>query len=86
MRPGQVQGAAEGNDCQSARQHRHCPSPAEAPFYIVKNIFGMKKVPYKGLIKSTSQLFTLFSLANPLIVKRRLFGAQCPRWGLTWAK
>ncbi len=44
----------------------------EHPFHIVKNIFGMKKVRYKGLAKNTAQLFTLFGLANLLIAKRRL--------------
>jgi IS5 family transposase len=45
----------------------------EHPFHIVKNIFGMKKVRYKGMAKNTAQLFTLFGLANLLIAKRRLF-------------
>jgi IS5 family transposase len=45
----------------------------EHPFHIVKNIFGMKKVRYKGLAKNTTQLFTLFGLANLLIAKRQLF-------------
>jgi len=45
----------------------------EHPFHIVKNIFGMKKVRYRGLAKNTAQLYTLFGLANLLIAKRRLF-------------
>lgn len=45
----------------------------EHPFHIVKNIFGMKMVRYKGLAKNIAQLFTLFGLANLLITKRRLF-------------
>jgi IS5 family transposase len=45
----------------------------EHPFKIVKNIFGMKKVRYRGLAKNTAQLYTLFGLANLLIAKRRLF-------------
>jgi len=45
----------------------------EHPFHIVKNLFGMKKVRYKGLAKNTAQLYTLFGLANLLIAKRRLF-------------
>jgi len=45
----------------------------EHPFHIVKNIFGLKKVRYRGLAKNTAQLFTLFGLANLLIAKRRLF-------------
>jgi IS5 family transposase len=45
----------------------------EHPFHIVKNLFGMKKVRYRGLAKNTAQLFTLFGLANLVIAKRRLF-------------
>jgi transposase, IS5 family len=45
----------------------------EHPFHIVKNIFQLKKVRYRGLAKNTVQLFTLFGLANLLIAKRRLF-------------
>ena len=45
----------------------------EHPFHIVKNIFQLKKVRYRGLAKNTAQLFTLFGLANLLIAKRHLF-------------
>ena len=45
----------------------------EHPFHIVKNLFGLRKVRYRGLAKNTAQLFTLFGLANLLIAKRRLF-------------
>lgn len=45
----------------------------EHPFHIVKNIFQLKKVRYRGLAKNTAQLFTLFGLANLLIAKRFLF-------------
>ena len=45
----------------------------EHPFHIVKNLFGHKKARYRGLAKNTSQLMTLFGLANLLIAKRRLF-------------
>ena len=44
----------------------------EHPFHYVKNVFGLKKVRFKGLDKNTAQLFTLFGLANLLIAKRRL--------------
>lgn len=43
----------------------------EHPFHYVKNIFGLKKVRYKGLAKNTAQLYTLFALANLLITKQR---------------
>lgn len=45
----------------------------EHPFHWIKNVFGLKKVRYRGLEKNTAQLFTLFGLANLFIAKRRLF-------------
>lgn len=36
----------------------------EYPFHIVKNRFGHKEARYKGLAKNTTQLFTLFGMAN----------------------
>jgi IS5 family transposase len=44
----------------------------EHPFHIVKNLFGYRKVRYRGLAKNTAQLHTLFALANLLIAKRAL--------------
>ena len=45
----------------------------EHPFKIIKNLFGMKKVSYRGLAKNTARLHTLFGLANLLTARRRLF-------------
>ncbi len=39
----------------------------EHPFHIVKNLFGYRKVRYRGLAKNGHQLYTLFGLANVLI-------------------
>jgi IS5 family transposase len=44
----------------------------EHPFHIVKNLFGYRKVRYRGLAKNAAQLHTLFALANLLIAKRAL--------------
>jgi IS5 family transposase len=43
----------------------------EHPFHVVKNLFHHRKLRYRGLIKNTAQLHTLFALANLVIVKRR---------------
>lgn len=43
----------------------------EHPFHYIKNVFGLKKVRYKGLAKNTAQLYTLLALANLLITKKR---------------
>ena len=45
----------------------------EHPFHIIKDLFGLRKVRYKGLAKNHAQLMTLFGLANLLIAKRSLF-------------
>ena len=39
----------------------------EHPFHIVKNLFGHRKVRYRGLAKNGHQLYTLFGLANLVI-------------------
>ena len=44
----------------------------EHPFHIVKNRFRHKKLRYRGLKKNTAQLYTLFALANLVIVKQAL--------------
>jgi IS5 family transposase len=44
----------------------------EHPLHWIKKIFGLKKVRYGGLAKSTAQWFTLFGLANLMIAKRWL--------------
>jgi len=40
---------------------------------VVKNLFKMRKVRYRGLAKNTAQLYPLFGMANLVLVKRRLF-------------
>lgn len=47
----------------------------EHPFHIVKNLFGHKKVSYKGLAKNRARMFSLFALANLVIAKRPLLQA-----------
>jgi len=42
----------------------------EHPFHVVKNLFGHRKVRYRGLAKNEAQLFTLFGMANLLLGQR----------------
>jgi IS5 family transposase len=56
----------------------------EHPFHVVKNLFHYKKVRYKGLAKNTSQLYSLFGLANLVIAEKKILvlqaqGASCMR-------
>jgi transposase, IS5 family len=44
----------------------------EHPFHVIKNLFGFKKVLYKGLKKNHAQCQVLFALANVFLVRKRL--------------
>ena len=44
----------------------------EHPFRVVKQQFGHTKVRYKGLVKNTAQLVTLFALSNLWMVRKIL--------------
>lgn len=47
-------------------------SLVEHPFHVIKNLFGYKKVSYRGLRKNAARLYTQFALANLVLVKREL--------------
>ena len=47
----------------------------EHPFHVLKNLFGHRKVRYRGLAKNLAQLHTLFALVNLVIAKRALLAA-----------
>jgi len=51
-------------------------SPVEHPFHVIKNLFRHKKARYRGLKKNTAQLYSLFALANLVIVKKALLATQ----------
>lgn len=44
----------------------------EHPFHVVKNLFRHRKTRYRGLAKSTAQLFPLFGPANLMLARRWL--------------
>ena len=54
------------------RQKAQIRARVEHPFHIVKNLFGHKKVSYKGLAKNRARMYSLFALANLVIAKRPL--------------
>ena len=47
----------------------------EHPFHVIKNLFGHRKVRYRGLAKNLAQLQILFALANLVLAKRALLAA-----------
>jgi IS5 family transposase len=44
----------------------------EHSFRVLKCQFGYRKVRYKGLVKNTAQILTLFALSNVWMVRRKL--------------
>jgi IS5 family transposase len=44
----------------------------EHPFRVIKRQFGFTKVRYRGLVKNTAQLVTLFALSNLWMARRHL--------------
>jgi IS5 family transposase len=46
----------------------------EHPFRVIKRQFGYVKVRYKGLVKNTAQIKTLFALSNLWMARRHLMG------------
>jgi len=48
----------------------------EHPFHVVKNLFLYKRTRYKGLVKNTAQLYSLFGLANLVLAKKRLMDGR----------
>ncbi len=51
----------------------------EHAFHVVKQLWGFRKVRYRGLAKNTERAFTLFALANLYLMRHRLrpLGATC---------
>lgn len=48
----------------------------EHAFHVIKNLFGHRKVRYRGLAKNEAQLFSLFGLANLVLAQRRMPALQ----------
>lgn len=42
------------------------------PFRVIKRQFGYTKVRFRGLVKNTAQLVTLFALSNQWMVRQHL--------------
>ena len=46
------------------RKKAQIRSLVEHPFHVIKNLFGHKKVSYKGLAKNRARMFSLFALGT----------------------
>ncbi len=76
MKRGKLKAMAEGPlkelTARIERLKAHVRARVEHPFHTLKNLFGYRKVRYKGLAKNLAQLHTLFALANLVRAKRVL--------------
>jgi IS5 family transposase len=72
----QVKAMAEGQFKDLTRDYERrkaqIRSRVEHPFHVVKNLFGHKKVRYKGLKKNRVQWQVLFALANLYLLRKPL--------------
>ena len=76
LRPSQRKALPESPEGQLKAQLEYLKAKVRAkvehPFHILKNRFQHRKARYRGLEKNNAQLFSLFGLANILLVKRHL--------------
>ncbi|GAA0490326.1 IS5 family transposase [Pigmentiphaga daeguensis] len=70
---GQVKALPEGPRKELVKQVERAKAQIRAkvehPFHVIKNLFRHRKVRYRGLLKNTAQLFSLFALANLVLAK-----------------
>jgi transposase, IS5 family len=75
-KPSKLRAMKNGLDRRHAeRWEQHKASvraKVEHPFRVVKRQFGHVKVRYRGLLKNTQQMLTLFALSNLWMARRRL--------------
>ena len=69
--------AASGRKLRAREDHYNrlvnsVHSRVEHAFGVVKNLWGRRKVRYRGLAKNAAQMFTLFALANYYMVRKKL--------------
>lgn len=79
MKPGTVRGMPEGplkaltQICE--RLKARVRARVEHPYHVIKNLFGYRKVSYRGLAKNAARAKVHAALANLFIARRRL-GSQ----------
>jgi transposase, IS5 family len=75
-RPSQIAKLPEGKAKDKLRQQEHhkasIRAKVEHPFRVVKRQFGYVKVRYRGLVKNTAHIVTLFALSNLWMARKKL--------------
>lgn len=73
---GSIKAMPEGDEKDAAKHTEHMKaavrSKVEHPFRVIKRQFGYQKVRFKGLVKNTAQILTLFALSNLWMARRTL--------------
>lgn len=69
---------------KAKRKIEYCKAQTRAklehPFRVIKRQFGDVKVRFRGLVRNTAQLTTLFALSNRWMARKRLMGmGESPR-------
>ena len=76
---GAIKAMPEGELKEAVKHTEHMKaavrSKVEHPFRVVKRQFGFQKVRFKGLVKNTAQILTLFALSNLWMARRTLLAA-----------
>ena len=75
-KPSRLHASKSKRDFKHARRWEHFKASIRAkvehPFRVMKRQFGHTKVRYRGLVKNTAQMLTLFALSNFWMVRRQL--------------
>jgi IS5 family transposase len=76
---GSVKAMPEGELKDAVKHTEHMKaavrSKVEHPFRVVKRQFGYQKVRFRGLLKNTAQVLTLFALSNLWMARRTLLAS-----------
>ena len=76
MRPGKSRALNKHSTWGSLLDKASVSARVEHPFRVVKCQFGYTKVRFKGLVKNTAHLMTLFALSNVWMARRHLLGTR----------
>ncbi|MBE7427053.1 MAG: IS5 family transposase, partial [Ideonella sp.] len=82
-RPSDIAKLPEGRKKTAAQKREHRKASVRAkvehPFRVIKRQFGLMKVRFRGLVKNTAHVVTLFALSNLWMARRRLMAMAAVR-------
>ena len=66
------EGAQEDASAEDRARKASVRAKVEHPFRVIKRQFGLVKVRFRGLVKNTAHVVTLFALSNLWMARRQL--------------